>query len=792
MKHKLSMKDSNAKIIPYSLTPEELEVIQEEEGNLKKLIDLAPGQAFVENRGNILKQLFDLREAIEEANKGDMPQLTEQLARLTALANRTDRSGVIGVDLRNPYFAHMRLKEETLIRDIYLGTQLYRSPDGRLQIIDWKRSPIATIYFRYDLGDEYEEEIDNRVFEGEVTVKRILKIVDGQLVKIQQGDLLLLKDTNRNWRRGNIRNALLKGGSGAAIRPENTKVVPPKLGIARSGSPDERKYLPEITALIDSKQFEVITQPETGIVAIQGTAGSGKTTVALHRVAWLHFQDRKRFRSDKMMVMVFNRALANYISLVLPSLGVQNVAIDFFESWISKHRNQIFGSLLPRKYSETTPVTVIRFKKHPVLLEIIKDFISEKKQLFFQQLKKAGIGKQAHGFPFRELEALPLVECLYTLSGWLTGKTLFLNKPFHYGGELLNAVQRLVTDFVDMDKSRKEMVLQFWDMLFSDFDFLTNQFTRLAPGKFTEQEYAEIVEWLKRKYIQREAEQKKGEVNISDVSEKATLDYEDDPILVLFYRLLAGSRIDRTGKVPEYAHLMIDEAQDLCPLELTVLLKACRKPYSLTLAGDINQQLTQHNEFTDWDMVFRYLEVEGQKMSTLRVSYRSTYEIMDFSLSVLGELSTTKNFFATRHGPLVELFGFSSQGELTYQLASHLRELINTEPNASVAIICFDPKQAHLYFELLNTIEVPKLRLIQDQEFSFTAGIDLTDIKQVKGLEFDYVILLDADTVNYPDLPYSRYLLHIGATRAAHQLWIMNYRLHSPILPTSLLKREIR
>ncbi len=105
------------------------------------------------------------------------------------------------------------------------------------------------------------------------------------------------------------------------------------------------------------------------------------------------------------------------------------------------------------------------------------------------------------------------------------------------------------------------------------------------------------------------------------------------------------------------------------------------------------------------------------------------------------------------------------------------------ESDASIAVICLDTESASEYFGVLQNMEIPRLRLIVDQDFTFTAGIDITDIKQVKGLEFDYVILLDVDAVNYPDNSYSRFLLHIGATRAAHQLWLMNYRVPSTLLP---------
>ncbi len=89
-------------------------------------------------------------------------------------------------------------------------------------------------------------------------------------------------------------------------------------------------------------------------------------------------------------------------------------------------------------------------------------------------------------------------------------------------------------------------------------------------------------------------------------------------------------------------------------------------------------------------------------------------------------------------------------------------------------------------------MELQDLRLVADQDFTFTPGIDVTDIKQVKGLEFDYVILLDVDSEHYPDNNYSRYLLHIGSTRAAHQLWLMNCGAPSPILPMSLVARLIQ
>ena len=115
-----------------------------------------------------------------------------------------------------------------------------------------------------------------------------------------------------------------------------------------------------------------------------------------------------------------------------------------------------------------------------------------------------------------------------------------------------------------------------------------------------------------------------------------------------------------------------------------------------------------------------------------------------------------------------------------------LRDLMQREPLSSVALIARHPEQARRYFEALSAAEVPGLRLVADQDFSFRPGIDVTDVKQTKGLEFDIVILLEANRESYPESDHARRLLHVAMTRAAHQLWITYTGAPSPLLPASL------
>ncbi|MFH1130700.1 MAG: ATP-binding domain-containing protein, partial [Pseudomonadota bacterium] len=123
------------------------------------------------------------------------------------------------------------------------------------------------------------------------------------------------------------------------------------------------------------------------------------------------------------------------------------------------------------------------------------------------------------------------------------------------------------------------------------------------------------------------------------------------------------------------------------------------------------------------------------------------------------------------------------QGEAIELLSKALRSLSSREPLASVMLIARYPAQAAIYADALSAAEVPGVRLVRSQDFSFKAGIEVTHVTEIKGLEFDYVILLEATASSYPNTLESRHMLHVAATRAAHQLWIISVGPPSPLLP---------
>jgi DNA helicase-2/ATP-dependent DNA helicase PcrA len=234
-----------------------------------------------------------------------------------------------------------------------------------------------------------------------------------------------------------------------------------------------------------------------------------------------------------------------------------------------------------------------------------------------------------------------------------------------------------------------------------------------------------------------------------------------------------------------YDHLVLDEVQDMSPLAVGVLLDTMGRGRPITLAGDTAQRIVKESGFVSWDCLFEELGLSERQVATLQVAYRSTAEIMEFSRYILGPLAEQSPQLP-RSGASVEIHRFTDPGQAVDFLGAALRDLALREPRANVALITRYATQASLYHEGLLKAEVPGLRLVLSEDFTFRPGCEVTEVRQVKGLEFDYVILLDVNADSYPETEDSRRLLHLGATRAAHQLWLVCTGPPSPLLPCRL------
>ena len=309
-------------------------------------------------------------------------------------------------------------------------------------------------------------------------------------------------------------------------------------------------------------------------------------------------------------------------------------------------------------------------------------------------------------------------------------------------------------------------VLGVWDELLTSRPGLTEIFSNPQPGEeiFSTNHLDRAHEWcVKRARILSEGE--------AD-GDSPGIDAEDVPILLRLWQLLRGQLTEPSGAPLRYAHLFVDEVQDATPIALRVLLDLTTKDQSVTLAGDTAQRMLSDDagggEF-NWTKLLSELHVEHAMLEPLRVSYRSTAEITAFARGVLGPLAHAgdEEPIVTRNGPPVELFPFASAGECVAFLADALRELAQTDPSANIAVVSRFPEQADVYFEGLSRAEVPRVRRVAAQDFTWEAGVDVTDVRQTKGLEFDEVILIETSYSSYPETAPARHALYVGATRAA-------------------------
>ena len=183
-----------------------------------------------------------------------------------------------------------------------------------------------------------------------------------------------------------------------------------------------------------------------------------------------------------------------------------------------------------------------------------------------------------------------------------------------------------------------------------------------------------------------------------------------------------------------------------------------------------------------------HLSLAHVAVEPLRIAYRSTREILAVARQAMGPLADAIAPEAPRSGAPVEAFRFPGAGAAVAFLGEALRDLMAREPRATVALLARHPEQADRYHDGLVRAEVPSLRRVRGQNFSFRPGVEVTDVRQVKGLEFDYVVMLDTNTASYGRDDESRHLFHIGVTRAAHQLWLVATGTPSPLVPPELLR----
>ena len=739
-------------------------------------------------KGN--EDLMLLRDEIAEARLEDVPALVAQMERLQGVAGTRAALQTVLVDPQSPYFGHLRLRENVagrgqVERDVFIGRTTFTDPASKVNIVDWRNAPISQMYYRYTEGSDYEETFGKREVEGEILARRTVTIEEGELLRVScpQGVWVKRKtEGGATWSRTDVPLRELAGGQDSAARPAHRRGV---LGAAPEAAQRLDRHLPEIAALIDPRQFEIMTAPHSGVVVIQGGAGSGKTTIGLHRLAYLNFTHPERFPPKRMMVVTQGTALASYIGQVLPALGVQGVRVATFQEWAEQELRKAIPWLRATVTTDVLPA-VTRVKSHPALLHELERRAAKKDA-------KRGL------YGVIELWAELLTDHALLVSLMRDDPDLRVSQS-----DIDEAHRVLVTRVAAIvgkdprerppEKKKKrhlQLVKDEWEEIKAETALGNHQ----GPRQKTVD--SDLPEGVRRVEVERDEvdddENVRGEIGIDG---QAT---EDDlPILDLddLAILLRANQLLRKPDPPLF-HLFVDEAQDLSPMKLAALIGRTspsgmpgksRQVPSITLAGDTAQRLFLDNGFGDWRAVLAHLGLSHVAVEPLRIAYRSTREILALATYAMGPLPIDIPAEAKREGAPVEALRFSAVGAAVAFLGEALREMVAREPRATVALIARHPELADRYHEGLVHAEVPSLRRVRAQDFTFRPGIDVTDVRQVKGLEFDYVVVLDANHSSFGPDDESRHLFHIAVTRAAHQLWLLVTGQPSVLIPPDCLK----
>ncbi len=551
-----------------------------------------------------------------------------------------------------PYFARVITMEEKGDVEFRLGTASF--PDQR--IIDWRKAPISKLYYDYREGDEFSETIQGQEREGFIKLRRSYhgKKNELNIIETAQGSLFL---QNGAWK-------MEKGSE----------------PISRMGKHDG--HLPPILSLITPDQFKLITKDPRKPMLIQGIAGSGKTTVALHRLAWLLHRDNAGLDPAKCLVVMFNRSLKTYIETTLPELNIHGVPIQTFQQWANQIVTDIAG---PR------PVGV--FKKSREL----------------EQFKSSAI-------------------CLDLLQKYV-GLTPERNAPSPI------------------------------DDLFRFYDFAAKQ--EIFWPKW-DQIYVQLKEQVKAK----------------------ACEFQDDiVILQLLYTEHGYYPVRNPKSLGLLDHVVIDEAQDFGLMEIRALLNAVDQNRTMTIVGDIAQKIVMGRNFSSWEEMLRDAGFEETTPVLLTVSHRSTKEIMEVAGCLRLDPLPANN--ASRSGPVPSFIRAQAPQVIPNHVGQWIKARTEENPNALSAIICRWPKDAQLLVEQLRQLGYPSVRLGHRDQFEFSPGVVVTNVNQVKGLEFRNVLVVEPSEENYHTASEEeRNLLYVAVTRAEAILDFIGSAPPTKFLPT--------
>lgn len=589
--------------------------------------------------------------------------------------------------LDSPFFGSVDFiyEEEEEVNSFYVGISNFAEKSGSVPLIyDW-RAPVSSLFYDYDKG-EASYEAPGGLMEGEITSKWQYKIRDGRIVYEFESDMKIDDDI--------LKQEL---GSNSDVQLKN------------------------IVRTIQKEQNAIIRNTKDKILVIQGAAGSGKTSVALHRIAYLLYHDRKYLKSSNVLILSPNSVFSDYISHILPELGEENIREMSFDLFAYRELKGIVGDIEDRYHHIENSMKGLvnedryRWKQSEDFIGAVEGFLVllEDRLIDFKDIEYKGLYKSAEellALYFNKFTDIPVLE-------------------------RMEAVMEYCIDEYETLCGR--------DLSDEELEFLREKFMSMYETR----DVYEIYNWIL---------EENGLATLPDVSvEERVLAYEDVyPLLYLKQRLCRGK------KHKDIRHLVIDEMQDYSYLQYVILadMFSCK----MTILGDRAQ--TIDSEIHD---VLKFLPKIFGKKNPLRIiemkdSYRNTLEIAKFAEKVSGVSGIN---YLERHGKEVEETEFETMEAALEEIL--MQADLGPEGYETAAILTMTEKEAKEIYTVLKERRDHVFYIDRDST-NFRKGITVTTYYMAKGLEFDQVFVVGGN----PSHPFYSQYLYICATRALHELYV--------------------
>ena len=623
--------------------------------------------------------------------------------------------------IKSPYFARIDFKfdDEDEFEKIYIGrSSLRKNSYQEMYVYDW-RSPIASVFYRFMTGEAFYDAPCGRVT-GELNLKRQYEIKNGILEYFFDSDVQIVDEFLRQ---------LLSQNTTAKMKA--------------------------IVETIQHEQDVVIRDMENDLLMVQGVAGSGKTSIALHRAAYLMYQGlQTKLSANNIMIISPNSIFEQYISNVLPELGEDNVISSVFEDILSEllngrkiqSRNDFLENLIVNsKYKEISRNS-IEFKTSSFFREILDQFLIDipRQWIEFEDVYYEGkcvVSEQILKDKILGRPETPLGIKLEQLEDYILEQIFGTGKGRGHKEEK-NLIKQEIQKFIKID------IVELYKILFSNEAY----FYSLLQNSNPSQNIKNI--W---KYTKENLE--------------ADSLYYDDAIAIAYLYL----KIYGTNKYKNIKQVVIDEAQDYYPLQYEIfnLLFSNAK---FTILGDMKQTLAKKEDISFYEQIQKILNKKKSSLIMLDKSFRCTNEILNFSLKFIEQSSQIKSF--NRNGDSPKVYIADNSEIFIDEIVKEIK-LCQEKGFQSICLICKTEKNStYLFNKIKHKLDI---QLIKNGSASDLQGVFILPVYMSKGLEFDTVLICDADSQNYHDED-DKNLLYVACTRALHKLSLFCENEVSPLI----------